>query len=457
MDNASIKDLWEEVVKLVNSQLPRKILSLFTFISPELTSDGKTLILKSRVSETVIKRNHNDDKTCIENAVKEVFGPETKIEFAFEIENKKSQKPHAQNQMALPVSPPLRTNNGSRFGRLDPDLTFEKFAVGPSNKFVFTLSSLFAEDKMAGGNKILLLVGDVGTGKTHLAQAVCHRLANKSEKPYIIYLEVDRFVDLFVGAAREKNSSELKKLREAMSNCDIFVLDGIHLLEEKEKSQSFLLSILKSREDDSGKKFVATSLASPEQIKRFSEELRSRITGGLRWEISPPDRETKGKIITFWAKSLGLSLDEDAINRLKEIPTADIRKMSGILKNIEMQKAINPDTSIDKIANTVFSLYFRPGNVALDHILRVVCDYFKVDLGSIPSKSRKKNIARPRQICCYLARQLTDKSLEDIGKKVNRRHSTILYDCEKIKRRMNSDSQFKSVVNFLEEKIRAMP
>jgi chromosomal replication initiator protein len=364
-------------------------------------------------------------------------------------------KPHGGNgngkQLLLP-NIPVKARAGDRY--LIERFTFDKFVVGESNEFAYSVSKALANDASCPYSSLLLL-GQTGLGKSHLAQAIGNSILKKKPTLRVHYITAEEFTNEMIFALKNNLIDQFKtKYRRA---CDVLLLEELHFLSGKEKTQIELGYTLDALFTDR-KKVIFTSSLPLEEIPKMKKMLTSRLSSGVLTSIEKPGFQTRLDILKQKAVERSISLPDEVAFYLAENLTQDVRQLEGALVSLEaisffLKKEINLDLSRETLKQI---LPAKP-LATIKEIQGVVCKYFKVDLEALKSKSRKKFISYPRSAAIYLCREYTDSSLERIGLSFNRNHSTVLYDYEKIKKNIKIDESVRKEVEFLSRKIEDRP
>ena len=346
-------------------------------------------------------------------------------------------------QLTLP-NMPRKISGGAKY--LNARFTFDKFVVGECNEFAYSVSKAIADGSHCLSRCIFLLA-KTGLGKSHLIQAIGNSILQKRPAAKVLYITTEDFTNEMVFALRNNLIDQFKnKYRKV---CDILLLEGVHFLSGKEKTQIELSYTLDSLFNDE-KKVIFTSPLTLEEIPGMKKMLISRLNSGVMTSIEKPGFHTRLEILQQKARERKISLPEDVACLLAENITQDIRQLEGILASLEavsfyLKKEINIDLAKETVKQLIPAKYLA----TIEDIQKIVCKYFKIDTEALRSKSRKKIISYPRCVAIYLCRRYTDKSLESIGRSFKRNHSTILYDYEKTKKNIRTDESIRREVEFL--------
>jgi chromosomal replication initiator protein len=355
-----------------------------------------------------------------------------------------------QQSKQLPL-PNISTGRGTGRRRFNRDFTFDRFVVGKCNEFAYSASKALA-DTSAWNYDSLFLLSNTGLGKSHLSHAIGHAILEHNPETRAYYITAEDFVNEMIFALKNRRIEEFKdKYRRS---CDVLLLEEVHFLSGKEKTQLELGYTLDALINDR-KKIIFTSSLLPKDMPNMTKGLSSRLVSGIISTLESPDYSTRVKIIEKKSSEHNLQLSEDIIHFFAKHLTRDVRQIESTIRCLRAKLELM-NVNIDmSLAKEVLNCQINDeNNLSLETIKKVICLYFKVDPAMLQSKSRKKIYAYPRNIFVYLCRNFTDATLEDIGKAVNRNHSTIIYSSEVIEKKIKIDNTVKKHVSFLSEKIK---
>jgi chromosomal replication initiator protein len=332
---------------------------------------------------------------------------------------------------------------GSDIG-LNPRYTFENFVVGPCNRFSHAVSLGTAEAPGSAYNP-LFLHGNVGLGKTHLLQSICFSLLESWKEVRILYLSCETFVNHFISALENGN---LQKFRTKYRNVDVLVVDDIHLLANKERTQEEFFHTFNTLYN-AGKQIVLSSDSPPKDIPTLQDRLVSRFKWGLVTEIESPCYETRMAILKRKGRERGRDLPESVAHLVAERIDTNIRELEGAVNKLYGFSNVTGQEISVGFAREVLSDLFvkRRGQPSMDDIILLVTEHYAVKLAELQSKKRSNQIAFPRQVAMFLARRITRHSLEEIGGFFGGRdHSTVLYAVDKITKLIEKDPALKELL-----------
>ncbi|MCK5172638.1 MAG: chromosomal replication initiator protein DnaA [Planctomycetes bacterium] len=314
--------------------------------------------------------------------------------------------------------------------RLHPDYTFESFVVGPCNRLAHA-SCVAVSNALGTTYNPLFLYGNVGLGKTHLLHAICHEAKKTLPAAEFEFLSCEEFVNSFVRAI-EKGS--LARFQSQFRNVDILVIDDVQFLREREQSQEEFFHTFNALYNNH-KQIVLTADCPPGQLPSLEDRLISRFKWGLVTRLDAPSYETRIAIVQKKAHLRGLSISEDIAEYVAHKVKANIREMEGALTIIYATAQACDEPITLELAQQALGHNEIAGKkqISITAIIDAVTEYFDVRLADLQSKRRSQSITLPRQVCMFLARNLTRHSLEEIGGHLGGRdHTTVLHACSKI-------------------------
>jgi chromosomal replication initiator protein len=354
----------------------------------------------------------------------------------------------AREARALGSSRPAETSRGllatSDVG-LNPKYTFDNFVVGPCNRFAHAAALGSAEAPGQAYNPFFLH-GSVGLGKTHLLQSLCWAILDRNPRARILFLSCETFVNHFINSLE---NGDIAKFRNKYRNVDVLVVDDIHLLANKDRTQEEFFHTFNTLYQ-SGKQIVLSSDSPPKDIPSLQERLVSRFKWGLVTEIEPPCFETRMAILKRKSRERGREFSDDIASLLAERIDSNIRELEGaVTKLLGFAGVSGLPISADLAREALRELFHaRRGQPSMEDILTIVTEHFGVKLSDLQSKKRTHAIAYPRQVAMFLARQITRHSLEEIGGFFGGRdHSTVIYAVDKIQGLHEQDATTRALLD----------
>ncbi|MCC7011727.1 MAG: chromosomal replication initiator protein DnaA [Planctomycetes bacterium] len=327
---------------------------------------------------------------------------------------------------------------------LNPHYRFDNFVVGPCNRFAYAAAVGVSESPGKAYNPFFLH-GSVGLGKTHLLQSLCYSLLDRDREVRILYLSCETFINHFISALE---NGDLQKFRNKYRNVDLLVVDDIHLLANKERTQEEFFHTFNTLYN-AGKQIVLSSDSPPKEIPTLQDRLVSRFKWGLVTEIEKPCYETRMAILKRKSRERGKELPDSVAQLVAEHIDSNIRELEGAVTRLIGYASLNgQDVTQDLARHVLRDVFSAPkGQPSMDDILRIVTGHYQIKVTELQSRRRTKAIAFPRQIAMYIARTITRHSLEEIGGFFGGRdHTTVLYAVEQIDKQMKSDDRFRATV-----------
>ncbi len=320
---------------------------------------------------------------------------------------------------------PPETLDSSAHG-MNPRNTFDTFVVGQNNHYAHAASKAVADTPAKTYNP-LFLYGGVGLGKTHLMQSIGQAMLTKKKNLKVIYISSERFTNEFIDAIQH---STLVKFRKKYRLADVLLIDDIQFLSGKERSQEEFFHTFNAL-FDGHKQIVMSSDRPPSEIANLEHRLVSRFEWGLTAEMQPPDIETRMAILQKKAETMQIKLGAEILEFLAKRIRTNVRRLEGALMRVAgfaslSGRALTQD-NIEHLLKDILQEEARR-SVTIDQIQRKVAEHYDVRLADMTSKRRPANIAFPRQVAMYLARELTKSSLNEIGDAFGGRdHGTVLH------------------------------
>jgi chromosomal replication initiator protein len=339
--------------------------------------------------------------------------------------------------------------------KLHPDYTFENFVVGPSNRLAHA-SCVAVSQSLGDTYNPLFIYGNSGLGKTHLLHAVCYEAQKRIDGAVIQLLSCEDFVNKFIRSIEEGN---LVGFQSQFRTVDVLVIDDIQFLREREQSQEEFFHTFNALYNN-GKQIILSADSPPAEIPSLESRLISRFNWGLVARIDPPSYETRIAIVQKKAHLRGLNISDEIADYIATCVQANIRELEGALTTIYALAITDGEQISLELAQRALEGQIRLASrrISITDIIEVVTRYFDVRLSDLQSKKRSQSITMPRQICMYLARNLTKHSLDEIGGHLGGRdHTTVMHACNKINDAKNSDTKMNVLLDELTKQIAQMP
>ncbi|HCU58434.1 MAG TPA: chromosomal replication initiator protein DnaA [Alphaproteobacteria bacterium] len=330
---------------------------------------------------------------------------------------------------------------------LNPAYTFDSFVVGKTNEFACAAAKKVAESRNVSFNPLFLYSG-VGLGKTHLMHAIAWHIKQQDPSRNVIYLSAEQFLFKFVKALRYKDTAAFKEQFRAV---DVLMVDDVQFMSNKESTQEEFFYTFNSLIEE-GRQIIISADKSPTDLEGIETRLKSRLGGGLVADIHPTDFDLRMGILNYKAKQMGINLPEKVAEFLAQKITSNIRELEGSLRRIVAhtqllsKNEITLDMTQDILKDMLRSIDRK---TTIDEIQKKVAEYFNISVKELQSSRRARTVARPRQIAMYLAKQLTSRSLPEIGRKFDRDHTTVMHAVRKVEGLIGEDASLAESVNVL--------
>jgi chromosomal replication initiator protein len=444
-----METFWDQVKTVIKAQLPDH--SFRMWIEPlqcRSTENGEVVLsCPNSFSKKRVQENYHQ---LIQSAILRVLGKNATISFVISRGGNNSIAPRdtAALQLELPkVS--LRPCNGRL---LRKDYTFDQFVVGKNNDFAYSASLSLASQKDASQCS-LLLFSSTGMGKSHLTQAAGHHILGHFPRQRVFYMTAEDFSNEMVRAYRQDAIETFKgKYR---NGCDVLLLEDVHHLSGKNRTQLELTNTLDSL-FEANKKIIFSSCYRPAEIPKLHDSLRSRLSCGLVSNIEPPDFRTRFRILQRKARQKGFQIPENVLEYLASELTDDIRQLeSGLISVTARASLLGCSIKLDLAEAVLKNIVSQRRKITVETIKKMVCKHFEISPTQIVSRSRKQSVVRPRQIAMYLARNYTDSPLQEIGRSFNRYHATALHGINTIEKGLRDNPIIQKQIEFFHQKIKS--
>ena len=330
---------------------------------------------------------------------------------------------------------------------LDPRFTFKDFVVGKSNELAFSACRRVADAEDVPFNP-LFLYGGVGLGKTHLMHAIAWQKRKINPNLKILYLSAEKFMYQFIKALRFKNTVAFK---EQFRSVDLLLIDDVQFIIGKESTQEEFFHTFNALADQN-RQMVISADKSPSDLDGLEERLRSRLGWGLVADIHPTTYELRLSIIESKVEKYNINLSKDVIEFLAHKITSSVRELEGALTRLAAHVTLVGRSVNLEIAEDLLQDLLRASDrrTTIDQIQKKVAEHFNVKISDMHSARRSRTVARPRQIAMFLSKNLTTRSLPEIGRKFGGRdHTTVIHAIKKIQELCKNDSNLSEDIEIL--------
>ena len=351
------------------------------------------------------------------------------------------------------ATPPSFIADGA--ATLDPRFTFENFVVGRANELAYAAARRVAEQNAPGFNP-LFLYGGVGLGKTHLMHAIAWHLRRNHPERRVIYMSAEKFMYQFVRALRFKDTVAFK---DQFRSVDVLMIDDVQFISGREHTQEEFFHTFNALVDQN-RQVIVSADKSPQDLDKIEERLRSRLGWGLVADIHPTTAELRLNILQSKARLSGCPVPEKVLEFLAHKISSNVRELEGALNRIVAHaqlvgRAITPEMTQEVLADILRATDRR---ITIDEIQKRVAEHYNIRLADMHSARRARVVARPRQVAMYLAKQLTPRSLPEIGRKFGGRdHTTVIHAVRKVEELAGQDQGLRDDVELLRRMLQGQP
>jgi chromosomal replication initiator protein len=443
MTNETWGQVREELIKAVGKN------NYVTWIEPLKLSVLKNGVARFEVPTIFfgdwVQRNYADH---IRSQLASAGTPVDRVEFRVGSHT----EPRSPVKAAAKVARPRLPDEEFPAAPLDARFTFDSFIVGKPNELAHAAARRVAEGGPVTFNP-LFLYGGVGLGKTHLMHAIAHELQARRPELRVLYLSAEQFMYRFVQALRERQVMDFKELFRSV---DVLMVDDVQFIAGKDSTQEEFFHTFNALVDQN-KQIVISADRAPGEIKDLEERIRSRLQCGLVVDLHPTDYELRLGILQqkaeyYRSQYRGLVIADGVLEFLAHRITTNVRVLEGALTRLFafaslVGREITLDLAQDCLADILRS---SDRKLSIEEIQRKVAEHYNIRLSDMIGPKRLRNIARPRQVAMYLSKQLTPRSLPEIGRRFGGRdHTTIMHGVRKIEELMTTDSQLADDLQLL--------
>lgn len=465
------KKVWAKCLEFIKDNIDEQpFLTWFAPIVP-VTLEGKTLKIKVP-SQFVYEWLEDNYIGLLKSAMTYTLGEGARLIYIIDSPVDKKQLPSTNRpelakqslMLATEAKDPELKNPfvipGIREITVDPQLNlhqnFDNFVEGESNRLARSAGIAVANKPGGTAFNPLFIFGGVGLGKTHLAHAIGVDIKEKYPKKKVLYVSAEKFTQQFISAstAKDKDKNNLNDFIHFYQLIDVLIVDDIQFLSGKVKTQDAFFHIF-NHLHQTGKQVILTSDKAPVDLFDIEQRLLSRFKWGLSAELTTPDYNTRYKILQNKFYTDGAEISEDIIAYLAENIRTNIRELEGVSNSLIAQAAFNRKEYSIELAQSIIEKSVKNSqcDLTIDHIQQIIADYFNLDIESLHSKTRKRNVVQARQLAMFFSKKYTKSSLSTIGSQIGQRdHATVLHACKTVQNLIETDREFKKYVSDLETK-----
>jgi len=356
--------------------------------------------------------------------------------------------PRSSGRAEPPVQPSMPDGIESFGAPLDPRFTFERFVVGKPNELAYAAARRVAEATTVTFNP-LFLYGGVGLGKTHLMHAIAWEIGRQHPDRRVLYLSAEKFMYQFIRALRYRDTMSFK---EMFRTVDVLMIDDVQFISGKDSTQEEFFHTFNALVDQN-RQVIVSADKSPSDLEGMEERLKSRLGWGLVADLHPTNYELRLGILQAKAEQYpAVTIPPKVLEYLAHRISSNVRELEGALNRIVAHAELVGRAVTLESVNDLLQDLLRASDrrVTIDEIQKKVAEHYTIKISDMHSARRSRSVARPRQVAMYLAKQLTSRSLPEIGRKFGGRdHTTVMHAVKKVEELCTTDSTFAEDVELL--------
>jgi chromosomal replication initiator protein len=470
----SFEKIWQNCLDIIKDNVNQQ--SFKTWFDPirpvKLNGSVLTIQVPSQFFYEWLEEHYID---LLKKTINKELGPEGRLEYSIIMENNyRNANPYTVNIPAVShkslknpaVSMPIDLNSNSIKNpfilpglkkmnvesQLNPNYSFDNLVEGDCNRLA--RSAGFAVANKPGGTAFnpLLIYGNVGLGKTHLANAIGIEIKKNFPNKTVLYVQAEKFITQFVDAVKNNSHNDFIHFYQMI---DVLIIDDVQFFAGKERTQDVFFQIF-NHLHQTGKQLVLTSDKSPIELIGLEQRLLSRFKWGLSADLQVANLETRIAILEKKIYADGIEMPKDVIEYLAYNITTNVRELEGALISLVAQSTLNRKSITMELARQMIDKFVKntTREISIDFIQKVVSDYFNLPLDLLKSKTRKREVVQARQIAMFFAKSMTKSSLASIGLQCGGKdHATVLHACRTVNNLLETDKKFRVYIDEIEKKI----
>ena len=430
------KKLWDNALAEIELNVSRATFTTWfrdTYISKEEEGIVYINVPNAFVKDWLLNKYHN----MILKSLRGLLETVRSVDYMISHSKEKPQEEQRIEPLNAIAELPLHDLYINKEDNLNPRYTFESFVVGPFNELAHAASQAVIK-KPGNIYNPLFIYGNTGHGKTHLIQAVGNYIKNTQTDKRVHYVTSEKFALDYVNSMQSNKTNYFK---QKYRKYDVLIMDDIHFLSNKEKTQEELFHLFNYLYDNN-KQIIFSSDKHPNYIPNLEERLKSRFAAGMIVDIPTPDQESRATILRAKARMNNFLLNDEIVEFLAQTISSNIRELEGVLNSIIFQTQLKgKNLALYEIKNLVKDSAKPKKNIAPKDVIKIIADFYNIEEENIYRKTRKKEIIKPRQVAMYILREDFNISYPSIGEKLGGRdHATIIHSCEKIKNELKTNT-----------------
>ena len=461
MENIELKRFWEHVKEELLGVLPE---NAHPWLYPlEVSGYDKgvlTVVTGQMMGRDLLRKNHYNQMV---EALKRVSGDEnSRLVIIYDETAAKTLKRETEklqkkaSEVSIKEQAMENLANMQSAANLNLKYKFENFVQGENSKFAYKAAMAVAQNP-AGKYNPLFIYGNSGLGKTHLMQAIGHYIIFNNPKLKVKYTKTEDYINDYISNSRKTNNTieNMSKFNRKYTNIDIILIDDIQFIESKIKTMENLQYTFDSLYNK-GKQIVITSDRLPKEIPTLTAALCSRFEMGLMIELTPPDLETRFEIIKKLATDNDLIHEDEALRYIARNFSNNVRELEGAFTKVCAYAEITEQELTLKLAKEVLKCEESDEGISFDQIARVTSSYFETDIKDIKGTARGQKVSMARHLSIYLCREITNQSFVNIAKYYNKKHTTIMFAYEKIKKEKDTNREISTALREIRQALKVL-
>ena len=461
MESIELNQFWEQIKTELIESLPD---SAHPWIYPlEISGYDKgvlTVVTGQLMGRDLLRKNHY--KQIVEVIRTTTKNPDADFVIIYDANAAKSLKREnekLQKKVAVAAMKEQAMENLSYMqsaSNLNLKYKFENFVVGENSEFPHAVAMAVAKNPAQKYNP-LFIYGNSGLGKTHLMQAIGHYTLFNNPKLKVKYTKTEDYINDFISNSRNSKDQveNMSKFNRKYTNIDIILIDDIQFIEGKKKTMDQMQHTFDSLYNK-GKQIVITSDRLPKDIPNLTAALDSRFAMGLMVELTAPDEDTRFEIIKKLAQDNDLVFEENALRYIAKHFSKNVRELEGAFNKVCAYAELTEQNLDLKLARDVLKCDENVEEISVDSIAKVTAQFYDVDVEDIKGTARGQKISNARHMAVYLAREITEKSFVCIAEYFNKKHTTIMFAYEKIKKEISANNELANSVREIKQVLRLM-
>ncbi|HEY1037612.1 MAG TPA: chromosomal replication initiator protein DnaA [Candidatus Paceibacterota bacterium] len=435
------KTLWDTVLIQIELEVSKATYTAWfkdTFISKIDSGTVYLAVPNTFVREWLQNKFH---KVILQNLRNSLEGVRA-VEYIIAQSNKKKED-YVTEIPAQTKELPLNAFLINPEDNLNPRYTFETFVVGPFNELAYAASQAILKKPVAYNP--LFFHGNTGLGKTHLMQSIGNHIKQHHKDKRIHYVTSERFTIDYINSVQ---SNKVHNFKEKYRKYDVFIMDDIQFLSNKEKTQEELFHLF-NHMYDANKQIIFSSDQHPNYLQNLEDRLKSRFMAGMIIDISPLDTESKIAILQTKAKMNNFNLEPEIAYYIASVVHGSIRELEGTLNAVICQAQLKgKDVTLADVKQITKDSTKPQKSISVKDVVKAVSAFYNIEEESIYNKTRRQEVVKPRQLTMYILREDYNISFPSIGQKLgNRDHTTVMHSCEKIRNELKNNPDLTSELN----------